>query len=241
MKPEIIGIKPDGSLGISVMNSRIWVGERALTCSPTQMRGPSTLFSAPDTRQRTRRGEGCGKSQLGTRIFAHQSEVSDIINQTMEEKPDENQGNASSVEQLAPSSHKPAALTEEEKQTRRRLVYIALGALVIVAALVAATVILLEQPADTTGKVRDVFIIFMALESLVIGAALVILIIQLSILTNLLQNEIKPILNSTNETVNTLRGTAVFLSDNLAEPIMKLNEYLAGLKKLVDLFRLGRK
>jgi NADH:ubiquinone oxidoreductase subunit K len=159
----------------------------------------------------------------------------------MEDKPDDNQGKASTVEQPALSTPKPASLSEEEKQTRRRLIYICLGALVIVAALIVAMIFLLQQPADTTGKVRDVFIIFMALESLVIGAALVILIVQLSILINLLQNEIKPILNSTNETVNTLRGTAVFLSDNLAEPIMKLNEYLAGLKKLVDLFRMVRK
>jgi hypothetical protein len=159
----------------------------------------------------------------------------------MEEKPDEKQGNAATAERTAAPAPKAAALTVEEKQARRTLIYISLGALVIVAALIAAAVFLLQQSTDTTGKVRDVFIIFMALESLVIGAALVILIIQISILINLLQNEIKPILNSTNETVNTLRGTAVFLSDNLAEPIMKLNEYLAGLKKLVDLFRIGRK
>ena len=159
----------------------------------------------------------------------------------MEEKPDEKQGNAATAERTAAPAPKPTALTVEEKQARRTLVYISLGALVIVAALIAAAVFLLQQSTDTTGKVRDVFIIFMALESLVIGAALVILIIQISILINLLQNEIKPILNSTNETVNTLRGTAVFLSDNLAEPIMKLNEYLAGLKNLVDLFRIGRK
>ncbi len=159
----------------------------------------------------------------------------------MEEKTDEKQGNAVAVEQTASPASKPAGLTAEEKEARRRIVYISLGALVIVAALIAAAIFLLQQSADTTGKVRDVFIIFMALELLVIGAALVILIIQLSILINLLQNEIKPILNSTNETVNTLRGTAVFLSDNLAEPIMKLNEYLAGLKKLVDFFRMGRK
>jgi hypothetical protein len=159
----------------------------------------------------------------------------------MEDKPDETQGNAPAVEPQAQLPQKPAALTEEEKQARRRMIYIGLGVVVILAALVTATVFLFRAGPNTAGMVRDVFIIFMALESLVIGAALVILIVQLSILINLLQNEIKPILNSTNETVNTLRGTAVFLSDNLAEPIMKLNEYLAGLKKLVDLFRMGRK
>jgi hypothetical protein len=81
----------------------------------------------------------------------------------------------------------------------------------------------------------------MALESLLIGAALVVLIIQLASLINLLQNEVKPILKSTTETVNTLRGTTEFLSENLVEPVIKLNSYMAGLKKFFDLFNIIRK
>jgi hypothetical protein len=81
----------------------------------------------------------------------------------------------------------------------------------------------------------------MALESLLIGVALVILIVQLATLINLLQNEIKPILNSTSETVNTVRGTVTFLSDNLAEPVIKINETLAAFKKLTDIMHIGRK
>jgi amino acid permease len=65
-----------------------------------------------------------------------------------------------------------------------------------------------------------------------IGVALVILIIQLSNLINLLQNEIRPIINSTNETVNTLKGTAKFVSDNLAEPVIKVNQYAAMVKRI---------
>jgi len=65
--------------------------------------------------------------------------------------------------------------------------------------------------------------------------------VQLATLINLLQNEIKPILEATNETANTVRGTAKFLSDSAVEPVIKLNEYLAGLKKLYDLvFRPGK-
>ena len=60
-------------------------------------------------------------------------------------------------------------------------------------------------------------------------------------LINLLQNEIKPILYSTNETVSTLRGTAAFLSDNLAEPVIKLNEYLAGFMQALAVLGLVRK
>jgi hypothetical protein len=79
-------------------------------------------------------------------------------------------------------------------------------------------------------------IIFMAFESLVIGAALIILVIQVASLINLLQNEVKPILDATNETVNTLRGTTTFLSENLVEPVIKLNSYLAGLRRFFQLF-----
>jgi amino acid permease len=76
----------------------------------------------------------------------------------------------------------------------------------------------------------------MAFESLIIGAALVVLVIQIAALINLLQNEVKPILQSTSDTVNTLRGTTEFLSENLIEPVIKLNSYLAGLRKFFDLF-----
>ncbi|MDR3578282.1 MAG: hypothetical protein P4L50_30850 [Anaerolineaceae bacterium] len=122
----------------------------------------------------------------------------------------------------------------------KMVMYIVIG-VVIAAVIIGAAVLLLNQSAEVTGRIRDVFIIFMALESIVIGVALVILITQIAILINLLQNEIKPILQTTNETVNTLRGTTVFLSNNLVEPVIKLNEYLAGLKRLLDLIGLTRR
>ena len=75
----------------------------------------------------------------------------------------------------------------------------------------------------------------MALQSLIIGVALIILIIQLATLINVLKNEVKPILDTTNETVKNLRGTTTFLGNTLVEPVMKLNEYMAGFKKFIDL------
>jgi hypothetical protein len=80
----------------------------------------------------------------------------------------------------------------------------------------------------------------MALESLFLGLTLVILIIQLARLINLLQNEIAPILESTNETVNTLRGTSEFLSDNLVEPVIKMNERAAGVTQALRIIGLVR-
>jgi ABC-type dipeptide/oligopeptide/nickel transport system permease subunit len=110
-----------------------------------------------------------------------------------------------------------------------------IAALVILAGIIVAIIALTEHPAVAT-NVRDIFIIFMAFESLIIGAALVVLVIQIAALINLLQNEVKPILQSTSDTVNTLRGTTEFLSENLIEPVIKLNSYLAGLRKFFDLF-----
>ena len=114
-------------------------------------------------------------------------------------------------------------------------------AVVIVLVLLGVAIFFLLQPTTPTDRIRDVFIIVVALESLVIGVALIVLITQLASLINLLQNEIRPILNATNETVNTLRGTAEFLGDNVVEPVIKLNGYLAGLYRMLELMGIKKK
>ncbi len=136
-----------------------------------------------------------------------------------------------------PVPEAPKIDTARAAEQRKAIITISIIGIVVLALIVLSIVFLLRTDIATTGRIRDIFIIFMALESLVIGVALIILVIQLATLINLLQNEVKPILNSTNETVSTLRGTVTFLSDNLAEPVIKLNEYLAGIKRLIDLAR----
>ena len=121
------------------------------------------------------------------------------------------------------------------RRQRWMMVGIIAGILIFLA-LIALAVFALLQDGSRTANIRDIFIIFMAFESLIIGAALVVLVIQIASLLNLLQNEVKPILKSTSETVNTLRGTTEFLSENLVEPVIKLNSYLAGLRKFFDVF-----
>jgi predicted PurR-regulated permease PerM len=124
------------------------------------------------------------------------------------------------------------------------IIIASLVGVLVLACLVTSLVFLLNPNltrAEDVSRIRDVFIIIMALESLLIGAVLVVLIVQIARLTNLLQNEIKPILDSTNETVSTLRGTTEFLSDNLVQPVIKLNEYIAAIQKLLELLGVGRR
>ncbi len=129
---------------------------------------------------------------------------------------------------------------EQERQMKRIMTGVGIGAVILVL-LLGLAVFYLLQPATPTDKIRDVFIIVVALESLVIGVALIVLVMQLASLINLLQNEVRPILKATNETVNNLRGTAEFLGENVVEPVVKLNSYLAGLTRMLELMGLKKK
>ena len=123
---------------------------------------------------------------------------------------------------------------------KRTMIGVTIGAILILALLGVAIYFLL-QPEAPTDKIRDVFIIVVALESLVIGVALIVLVVQLASLINLLQNEVKPILKATTDTVNNLRGTAEFLGENVVEPVIKLNGYLAGLYRMLELMGVKKK
>jgi hypothetical protein len=144
----------------------------------------------------------------------------------------------------SPVSAPPAVVTAPEPTSSEgkggsKIWIVAVVAVVILALFITGLVLLIRTDVDTTSHWRDIFIIVMALESLIIGLALVVLIVQLATLINLLQNEVKPILHSTNETVNTLKGTASFLSENLTGPVIELNARLAAVKKFFDLIRPG--
>jgi len=131
----------------------------------------------------------------------------------------------------------------ETRSQQRTIIGLVIIVIVILAILIISLVFLLNPntTAVTVARIRDVFIIVMALESLFVGLVLVVLMIQLARLINLLQNEVQPILDSTNETISNLRGTTEFISANLVEPIIKLNEYLAGLQKITEIFSFKRK
>jgi O-antigen/teichoic acid export membrane protein len=142
--------------------------------------------------------------------------------------------------QLVSEEVTPHPQDEQDQRMKRILIGVIVG-VVIVLILLGVAIFFLLQPTTPTDRIRDVFIIVVALESLVIGVALIVLITQLASLINLLQNEIRPILNATNETVNTLRGTAEFLGDNVVEPVIKLNGYLAGLYRMLELMGIKKK
>lgn len=76
--------------------------------------------------------------------------------------------------------------------------------------------------------VRDIAIIVLAIESIVVGVILVLLVIQINSLIRLLKEEIKPLLDSANETASTLRGTTAFISEKVVNPVVSLTSFLSG-------------
>ena len=142
--------------------------------------------------------------------------------------------------QFAPETTPEPGVSAQDQKTRRIMIGVIIG-IVVLLILLGVAIYFLLQPATPTDKIRDVFIIVVALESLVIGVAVIVLIIQLASLINLLQNEVRPILAATNETVNNLRGTAEFLGENVVEPVIKLNGYLAGMNRVIELMGIKKK
>jgi len=123
-----------------------------------------------------------------------------------------------------------------EQVERRRLVptvYVVVGIvaiLVLATLLIWAVVWLAQTQAPTVEAVRDIFIIVLALESCLFGIVLMLLLIMVIRLVNMLEFEIKPILEKTNETVGTIRGTTTFVSQNVVRPVTRASAYAAGIR-----------
>jgi hypothetical protein len=85
-----------------------------------------------------------------------------------------------------------------------------------------------ERAAPIIQILRDLFLIVLALQSILICFALVVLIAQVARLINLLQTEFKPILHNTQETIKSAKGTVEFVGSNIADPIVRVSSFAAG-------------
>jgi hypothetical protein len=82
-------------------------------------------------------------------------------------------------------------------------------------------------------SLRDLSIVIVAFEVIVVNIMLVVLLVQITRLIRLLKEEVLPILYSTQETVSTLRGTASFVGDRVVQPVVKISSFSAGLRGAV--------
>lgn len=115
--------------------------------------------------------------------------------------------------------------------------YVIAGVVVTLVVAVLSTALLVylaNNYADTILVVRDIFIIALGLMSCLSGIVLILLLIAVTRLINMLEFELKPILMKTNETLGTIRGTTVFMSQNVVRPMTTASSYVAGIRRGVN-------
>jgi hypothetical protein len=135
-----------------------------------------------------------------------------------------------------PTAPATPPLSAKELRKRRLILYGSIAGLVVILILLVIATLWAIQPDNQpiTRGLRDVAIIFLAFLSVVIGAMLVALLYQVTMLTLLLRDEIKPLLESVNETMNTVRGTTAFMSENVVEPTIKVASTLSGVWRTLE-------
>jgi len=88
--------------------------------------------------------------------------------------------------------------------------------------------------------IRDVALVVLAVESIVIGLALVLTLLELRSLTRLLRDEIAPMLDTAKETVTIVRGTTDFVGESVVRPMIKVASMGSAAKRVAQIV-LGNK
>lgn len=123
---------------------------------------------------------------------------------------------------------------EQKKLISVKPIYIVLAvsvALMLLVGSVWGVVWLARTQAATVEAVRDVLLIALAIESCLFGIVLLFMLLMIVRLVNMLEFEIKPILEKTNETIGTVRGTTTFVSKNVVKPVTEARVHVAGIRR----------
>ena len=125
------------------------------------------------------------------------------------------------------------ALPTGEQVSKRTQIMIIGGAVLFLALLVAA-IVLMAMNEQATQVIRDIAIVFVAVETFLIGLAMLLLIFQLQMLIQVLRDEVQPLLRSVNDTASTVRGTTAFVSQNVVSPFIKLAGFTSAVQRVTS-------
>lgn len=141
----------------------------------------------------------------------------------------------------------PESETDESNgmSISRIVMLISIGLIGFVLLILAIGLVISLTAAPTWAPViqifRDIFIVIMVVEVILVIGALAILILQIARTGIMLQAEIKPILDNARETTKATRTTAEFVNKNAVGPLIKLKTFFAGLTVFIrELLRINR-
>ena len=122
----------------------------------------------------------------------------------------------------------PITMTDAERQMRRRMVLIGIGIAVIAVLILLGFAVMIA--AGVIDEVRDITIILLAVESLISGGVTLFLLYQMIMLLTLIREELIPLIQSAQDTVNSARGTTVYVSRKIVVPSAKAATTVARLQ-----------
>lgn len=121
---------------------------------------------------------------------------------------------------------------------KRPVIFGSIAAVIIVLIFLGIGIFLFYHPV-ATAIIRDIFIIFMGLGIFVIILLLIALIVVIAYLVikvndliQLLDREIRPVLNKLQQTTTTIGGTATFISEKAVQPVISTASMVAGLNAI---------
>ena len=136
------------------------------------------------------------------------------------------------------NEEQPITMTDAERQMRRRMILIGIGIAVIAVLILLGFAFMIA--AGVIDEVRDIVIILLAVESLIIGGVTLFLLYQMIMLVTLLHEEVIPLIQSAQETVNSARGTTVYVSRKIVVPSAKAATTVARLQAMARVLFKGK-
>ncbi len=129
----------------------------------------------------------------------------------------------------------PGEADTKSKWTVQRIVFLSAGILGAVIVIIFGVGLLLafsgelEITALRIQYFRNIFMVVIGLEGILIIGSIAVLIVQIARLVNMLKRDVKPVLTTAQETVNTAKGTVEFVGDNTVRPIIRTSAFLSGM------------
>jgi hypothetical protein len=136
---------------------------------------------------------------------------------------------------LDPTPHVPS---DAEREMKRRMTLIGIGVAVIAVLVLLGFAGMIAL--GIIAEVRDIVIILLAIESLVVGGVTLFLLYEVIMLLTLIREELIPLIASAQDTVNSARGTTVYVSRKIVVPSVRAATTVARLQTMARVLFKGK-
>ncbi len=125
-------------------------------------------------------------------------------------------------------------ISDPAKTQKNNTGIIFLGIFILIA-ISAIIYMMVSSTPETSELVKNISVVLFVFSFILLAVMTILLFIQIVNLTNLMKDEVKPILRSTRETVNDIKGTVSFLGDKAVSPVIDTNAKIAGINKIIKI------